>query len=67
MPKIKKKQSYKYYKLIIRTKKRLEPAALKVLKRQIWKLLEDISMVDLQLRQCSKPQMRFEGDPVVRK
>lgn len=60
-------KKYKYYKFIVRIEKILSDGEIKGVKKAIWSYLQDIAITDIQARKMSTPQMRFEGDPVVRK
>lgn len=61
-----KKNTYKYYKFIVRTKRILNSGEIKGIKKAIWSHMQDIAIIDIQARKMNKPDLRFEGDKPVR-
>jgi hypothetical protein len=60
-------KKYKYYKFTVRIEKILSTGEIKGIKKAIWTHMQDIAITDIQARKTSTPELRFEGDPVVRK
>ena len=58
--------TYKYYQIIVRTKRILSSGEIQGVKKAIWSHLQDIAITDIQAREMNKPQLRFKGDKPIR-